>query len=201
MAKTYTFPCTLTSYEHFYAVGTHSTTINGGRMAVSEDQSVYAVGHYSRSSGNDYSAVMVTLPTISFAGTVQSVTLRLNVTTNNGNAVYVGRVTDTSNLTNTGGTPWHTGSTTGWIEFNVASFTYASGTSYSLIQDSNASGSLDLVVTAAELVIVTDSSGGGDVRVQTANGLKNGEVYVQTANGLKEGAIYIMTANGLKEGC
>lgn len=199
MAKTYTFPCMLTSYEHFYAVGTHSTTINGGRMTVSEDQSVYAVGHFDRSSGNDYSAIMITLPTISFAGTVQSVALRLNVTTNNNNAVYVGRVTDTSNLTNTGGIPWHTGSTTGWIEFNVASLTYASETSYSLIQDSNASGSLDIIATEAELVIVTDASGGG-VHVRAANGMKDGEVYVQTANGLKEGAIHIMTTDGLKEG-
>lgn len=199
MAKTYTYPCALTSYEHFYAVGTHSTTVNGGRMTESEDQSVYAVGHYARSSGNDYSAIMVTLPAVSFAGAVQSVSLRLNVATNNNNAVYVGRVTDTSNLTNTGGIPWHTGSTTGWIEFNVSALTYASGTSYSLIQDSNASGSLDIIVTEAELVIVTDASGGG-VRVQTASGLKDGEVYVQTANGLKEAAVYEQTANGLKEG-
>lgn len=198
MAKTYTYPCTLTSYEHFYAVGTHSTTVNGGRMTESADQSVYAVGHYARSSGNDYSAIMVTLPTVSFAGAVQSVTLRLNVTTNNGNAVYVGRVTNTSNLTNTGGIPWHTGKDIGWIDFNVASLTYASGTSYSLIQDSNASGSLDIIVSDAELVIVTDASGGG-VRVQTASGLKDGEVYVQTASGLKEAAVYEQTANGLKE--
>lgn len=198
MAKTYTYPCALTSYEHFYAVGTHSTTVNGGRMTESADQSVYAVGHYARSSGNDYSAIMVTLPTVSFAGAVQSVTLRLNVTTNNGNAVYVGRVTDTSNLTNTGGIPWHTGSTTGWIETGVDSLGCESGIQYSLIMDSLATNSTDIIVTEAELVIVTDASGGG-VRVQTASGLKGGEVYVQTANGLKEAAVYEQTANGLKE--
>lgn len=198
MAKTYTFTCTLTSYEHYYAVGSNGVTINGGRMTVSTDQSVFVVGGYDRSSGNDYSAIMVTLPTLIYSGNVQSAALRLYTTTNNGNAVYVGKVTNTSNLTNTGGTPWHTGSTTGWIEFGVSGLSYGSGVSYSLIQDANSTGSLDIVVTQAELVIVTDAPE-GNIWVQTATGLQAGQVYVQTANGLQAGAVYVQTETGLKQ--
>lgn len=159
MAKTYSYACTLTSYEHYYAVGSNSVTVAGGRMAAGTDQSVYAVGYYSRSgSSNKYSAIMVTLPTLDYLGTVQTATLRLYVTTNNDNAIYIGKVTDTSNLTNTGANPWYTGSTTGWIGADVSSLGYGSGASYSLIQDSNSTGSLDIIATQAELVIVTDAT-------------------------------------------
>lgn len=198
MAKTYTFTCTLTSYEHYYAVGSNGVTINGGRMTVSETQEPYAVGYYNRGSTNKYSAVMVTAPAREIKGEILSITLRLNVTTNNNNGVYAGRVTDTSNLTNTGGTPWTTGSTAGWIETTITSLSYEAGCSYSLIQDSNNTGSLDMVVTQAVLVIVSDAPE-GNIWVQTANGLKAGQVYVQTAIGLNPGGVYVMTESGLKQ--
>lgn len=167
-------------------------------MTISADQSVYAVGHYDRSSGNDYSAIMVTVPALSYTGNVQSAALRLYTTTNNNNAVYVGMVTNTSNLTNTGGTPWHTGSTTGWIEFGVSGLSYGSGVSYSLIQDANSTESLDIVVTQAELVIVTDAPE-GNIWVQTATGLQAGQAYVQTSGGLAAGTVYVQTETGLKQ--
>lgn len=149
-------PCTLTSYEHYYAVGKNSVTINGGRMTVSETQTPYVVGYYNRGSSNKYSAVMVTAPSQAVSGTIKSITLRLNVTTANGNAVYVGRVTDTSNLTNSGGTPWYTGSDTGYILKDITALGYAPGCSYSLIQDANSTSSVDVVVTDAALVIETE---------------------------------------------
>lgn len=158
MATTYTIPCTLTSYEHYYAVGSNSVTINGGKMKVSADQSVYVVGAWDRSSYNNYSSVMVTAGSTTIQGSVISIKLRLNVSTNNNNSVYVGRVTNTTNLTNTGGTPWATGSTTGWIEKVITSLGYAAGCSYSLIQDSSHTGSVDIRVTAAELVVTTDAT-------------------------------------------
>lgn len=198
MAKTYTFPCTLTSYEHYYAVGSNGVTVAGGNMKASADQSVFAVGGYSRSSGNNYSAIMVTLPALTYRGDVQSAALRLYTTTNNGNAVYLGQVTDTSNLANTGATPWYTGSTVGWIETSVADLGYGSGVAYSLIQDANNTGSLDIVVTQAELVITTDAPE-GNIWVQTASGSQAGLAYVQTASGPKEGTEYVMTENGLKQ--
>lgn len=149
-------PCTLTNYEHYYAVGSNSVTVNGGRMTVSTTQTPYVVGYYNRGSSNKYSAVMVTAPAQEISGTIKSITLRLTVTTNNNNAVYVGRVTDTSNLTNTGGMPWHTGSETGYILKDITDLGYAAGCNYSLIQDSNSTSSVDIVVTGAALIIETE---------------------------------------------
>lgn len=158
MATTYTIPCTLTSYEHYYAVGSGSVTINGGSMKVSSDQSVFAVGSYDRTSYNDYSAVMVTAANTSVTGSVTAIKIRLRVSVNNDNAVYVGRVTDTSNLTNWGGIPWYTGSTTGWIETTITSLSYEAGCSYSLIQDSVKTSQLDIIVEEAQLIVTTDAT-------------------------------------------
>lgn len=149
-------PCTLTNYEHYYAVGSHSVSVNGGSMAVSETQTPYVVGYYNRGSSNKYSAVMVTAPDQAISGTIKSITLRLTVTTNNNNAVYVGKVTDTSDLTNTGGTPWYTGKNTGYILKDITDLGYTAGCSYSLIQDSNSTSSVDIVVTGAALIIETE---------------------------------------------
>lgn len=184
-----TLACTLTSYEHYYAVGSNSVTVNGGRMTVSETQEPYAVGYYNRGSTNRYSAVMVTAPANEIKGEILSITLRLNVTTANGNAVYVGRVTDTSNLTNTGGMPWSTGSDTGWIEKDITALGYSAGCSYSLIQDSRNTGSLDIVVTSAELVLEIEG-GSSSVRKRKGNALVAGFIYSRQGNQLVPDTIY-----------
>lgn len=195
--RTFTFNCTLTSYEHYYAVGTHGVTVNGGNMTVSADQSVYAVGHYDRSSGNDYSAIMVTVPALSYTGNVTGVKLRLNVSANADNAVYVGKVTNATNLANTGGIPWYTGENTGWIETGVDSLGCESGIQYSLIMDSLATNSTDIVVTEAHLVIETDTSdftlsynangGTGAPASQTATGSESASFTVSSQVPTKTG--------------
>lgn len=184
-----TLACALTNYEHYYAVGTNNVTINGGRMTVSETQEPYAVGYYNRGSTNRYSAVMVTAPANEIKGDIVSITLRLTVTTNNNNAVYVGRVTDTSNLTNTGGMPWRTGSVVGWIETDITALGYAAGCSYSLIQDSNSTGSVDIIVTSAELVLEIEG-GSSSVRKRKGNALVAGLVYSRQGNRLVPDTIY-----------